>query len=200
LSASATSAPPAGELAGQALAGPGGNSAAFLLGKGSRVRDLRCSLCGGSLQAMAQEYREFKLEPAVGDGHKAGSHHAEGRRLRLDTTVLVTGVHPRLAPMLEHSTNVLGERVLVGTPTRVVRRRLPYLFCVQCGPRVLAKVTQESRPSYRWDWVARTRRPGFANRWLGALGRLFGRRPRLINGAASPASTSHGASQATAEN
>jgi len=141
-------------------------TACFLLGKGFRVGERRCTLCGRQLESPRRADRQFKLGVAPGASPKA----VNGRRIFLGARVLVTGVNQHLVPLLEHATNFLGDKVLAAIPPHAGRRRAPYLFCLPCGHSVLAKVRRHGGDDrYCWDWLAEMEPHGFANRWRHAV-------------------------------
>jgi hypothetical protein len=151
-------------------------AACFLLGKGVRVRESHCTLCERELGSPRHNGYRFSLGVAAEPAKTGGLPPIAGRRLFLDTGVLVTGVNSHLVSMLKQGRNFLGAKVMAAEPAPTARRgRRPYLFCLRCGLSVIERVSANNQTRYSWDWLAEMEPRGLIGRWRTGLSRL---RPR----------------------
>jgi len=158
----------------------------FLLGRGLRVRQLRCTLCDTELGSPRREGQRFEVGVPAAEPKSGRLSRTDGRRLLIGARVLVTGVNLHLISLLEASTNFLGEKVLAAMPPRRrMKKGHPYLFCVPCGLSLLTRLNPGNERRYSWDWLAEMEPRGLFGRFraaLGALGRRDRRETRSILG------------------
>jgi len=141
----------------------------YLIGKGYRVQTPHCALCAKELDLPDRKSETFMLAAPMANAKPSAPANGSSTWLFFGTKVLVAAVSTRLAPLLEASVALFGEKVLVAMPPWIGRKRTPYLFCFPCGQNVLAKVSGNGGNRYCWDWLAEMEPRDFGQRWRTAL-------------------------------
>lgn len=125
----------------------------FLIGKGYRVQTPRCALCARELDLPDRNSETFLLAAPMANAKPSAPANGSSTWLFFGTKVLVAAVSTRLAPMLDASVALFGEKVLVAI-ARIRGERAPIVFCRNCGRSILEKVNPPSADRYGWDWLA----------------------------------------------
>ncbi len=128
-------------------------SVCFLIGKGYRVQTPRCALCARELDLPDRNSETFLLAAPMANAKLSAPANGSSTWLFFGTKVLVAAVSTRLAPMLDASVALFGEKVLVAI-ARIHGERAPIVFCRNCGASILEKVNPASADRYGWDWLA----------------------------------------------
>jgi hypothetical protein len=123
----------------------------FLLGGGLLVSSPRCSACGRAFAPPRTSGERFRVARELLDSPRAGERlwtwMLTGRR------VLVARAAPELAPLLNSSATMVGEKVLVSLAPAAGAPWLLLTFCRNCGENLVARLHGESQDRYGWDWL-----------------------------------------------
>ncbi len=122
----------------------------FLLGRGLELTLPRCGACGKDLDLPDPAGEAFLLAAPMSDLAENGDRNW----LFYGTKVLVAVVSARLAPLLNASVAMFGEKVLVAMARNRAGGRQAIVLCGNCAANVLARVNPPNRQHYVWDWLA----------------------------------------------
>jgi len=126
----------------------------YLIGKGYRVQTPHCALCAKELDLPDRKSETFMLAAPMANAKPSAPANGSSTWLFFGTKVLVAAVSTRLAPLLEASVALFGEKVLVAIARMHGGERAPIVFCRSCGATILEKVNPASADRYGWDWLA----------------------------------------------